>query len=35
LNEDEEKIAFVEDTFGLDIPELGINLHGLEDDREE
>ncbi|MFN8532086.1 MAG: DNA-directed RNA polymerase subunit beta [Dehalococcoidia bacterium] len=35
LNEDEEKIAFIEDTFGLDIPELGINLHGLEDDREE
>jgi len=30
LNEDEERIAFVEDTFGTDIPELGINLQGLE-----
>ncbi|MCL6650195.1 MAG: DNA-directed RNA polymerase subunit beta, partial [Chloroflexi bacterium] len=35
LNEDEERITFVEDTLALDIPELGINLHGLEDDREE
>ncbi|MCS7002319.1 MAG: DNA-directed RNA polymerase subunit beta, partial [Dehalococcoidia bacterium] len=35
LNEDEQSIAFVDDTLALDIPELGINLHGLEVGREE
>ena len=33
LNEDEERVHFVEDTSGLDegLPELGINLSGLEE----
>jgi DNA-directed RNA polymerase subunit beta len=31
LNENEEEIQFVEDTTADALPELGINLEGLED----
>jgi DNA-directed RNA polymerase subunit beta len=34
LNENEEEIQFVEDTGTESMPELGINLEGLESDRE-
>ena len=32
LNEDEQQIQFVEDASGDAMPELGINLSGLEGD---